>query len=123
MFQINSDSLIGKILQDGEVLFREGEPGRSMFIVLEGKLEVYKQDPHYGELHLETMAAGDVVGITSLFTKRPRSVSVRALGAARVLTIDKRGLLKRIQENPSVGLRLFEKLSTRILDLNEKTIS
>lgn len=118
----NLNSAIGKTLQDGEVLFREGASGKSMFVVLEGQLEIYKQDPNYGEIHLEIRSAGDIVGITSFFSKKPRSLSARALGKARVLTIDKLGLMRQIQEDFSIGLHLFERLSRQIKVLTEKLV-
>ena len=66
------------------------------------------------------MGPGDVFGEMSLFTGAPRSATVRAKGSARVLTIDKRGFLKRVHEDPSLAFSILYKMSTRIHELSQE---
>ena len=54
----------------------------------------------------------------SLFTKRERSATVRARGKARVMTIDKRGFMKRVHQDPSLAFRILQKMSERVQRLN-----
>ena len=56
----------------------------------------------------------------ALFEREPRSATVRALADARVLTVDKRTLLRRIKEDPLVALNLVEDLCRRIRKMSDE---
>jgi CRP-like cAMP-binding protein len=112
---------LGKQYQDGECIVREGEPGDCMYIVQVGEVEVVKNGPA-GEIVLDTLGPSDVFGEMSLFTKAKRSTTVRAKGPARALTIDKRGFMRRIHEDPSLAFRILQKLSERIEKLDREVV-
>ena len=57
---------------------------------------------------------------TAIFERQPRSATVRALGQAKILTVDLRNFLRRVQEDPSLAFRILETLSHRVRDLNEE---
>ena len=90
-----------------------------MFVIQAGRVAVLVGGPE-GEHQVSVLETGEVFGEMALFTKSPRSTTVRALGEARVLTIDKRGFLKRVHEDPSVAFRILRKMSERIGNLNEE---
>jgi CRP-like cAMP-binding protein len=52
------------------------------------------------------------------FGRELRSATVRALGQAQVLSVDKRTFLRRISEDPALALRVTEKMAQRIRQLN-----
>ena len=108
---------LGKVYQDGEIIVRQGEPGDAMFVIQEGQAEVlHKQGDN--EIQLAILESEDVFGEMALFEKDVRSATVRAVGATRVLTVDKKTFLRRIQEDPSMAFRILEKMSHRIRELN-----
>lgn len=108
---------LGKVYADGERIISKGEVGESMYIVQQGKVEVFMENSE-GEIALATLKPGAVFGEMALFTKEPRVASVRALGKARVLTIDKKGFFKRASEDPSLAFRILKNMSKRIQKLN-----
>ena len=110
---------LGKTYNDGESITVEGEKGQCMFIVQQGNVVVVTGSDAE-EIVLSTLSPGDVFGEMSLFTGAPRSATVRAKGSARVLTIDKRGFLKRVHEDPSLAFSILHKMSTRIHELNQE---
>jgi CRP/FNR family transcriptional regulator, cyclic AMP receptor protein len=116
------DGALGKLYNDDEVIVQQGDLGKSMFVVQNGEVEVVV-DSADGEILLSVLESGDVFGEMALFTKSPRSATVRAKGEARVLTIDKRGFFKRVQEDPSLAFRILQKMSERISDLNQKVVN
>jgi CRP/FNR family cyclic AMP-dependent transcriptional regulator len=110
---------LGKVFTDGEEIIRQGDVGDQMYVVQSGKVEVVLQSD--GEQRqLSALTAGDFFGEMALFDKVVRSASVRAVGEARVLTIDKRTLLKRISEDPLLAYNLLRAMSTRVRDLNDQ---
>ena len=110
---------LGKTYGEGECIVRQGEIGDCMYVVQRGRVQVVIEDPA-GDTELAILAPGDVFGEMALFTRAPRSATVRARGKARVLSIDKRGFLKRIHEDPSLAFSILRKMSERIQELNEK---
>jgi CRP-like cAMP-binding protein len=59
----------------------------------------------------------------SIFEHEVRSASVRALGEARVLTVDKKTFLRRIQEDPPLAFNLVKIMARRIRLLSEQIAS
>lgn len=112
-----SAGALGKVYADGEVIVRQGETGDCMFTLQEGRLEVVTQQPGRGELRIGIMEQGAIFGEMAIFEKEVRSATVRALGPARVLTIDKRTFLSRVQEDPSLAFNLVRMMSQRIRKL------
>ena len=112
---------LGRVCPDGETIIRQGDPADCMYVIQAGQVEVIVERPD-GEVRLAVLEAGDVIGEMGLFSTAPRSASVRALGAVRVLRIDKRAFLKRVHEDPSIAFRILQKMAERIRDLNDEVV-
>ncbi|MCK5407408.1 MAG: cyclic nucleotide-binding domain-containing protein, partial [Candidatus Krumholzibacteria bacterium] len=59
-------------------------------------------------------------GEMAIFEREVRSASVRARGEARVLTLDKKNFLRRINEDPSLAFRIVQAMSGRIRELSKE---
>ena len=113
---------LGTVYRDGEEICREGEAGKCMFVIQAGEVEVVRRTD--GDVaRLARLGAGDFFGEMALFGGDLRSATVRAIGEARVLTVDKRTLLRRIHEDPMLAMRILEALSARVRRLNEQVAS
>ena len=115
------DGALGKDFEDGQTVVRQGEPGDCMFVVQKGQLEVYAEGAR-GKTLLGMLEPGDVFGEMALFTNAPRSATVRARGPVRVLTIDKRGFMRRVQEDPSLAFSVLKQMSERIQRLDREVL-
>ncbi len=110
---------LGRVYQDGEVIVRQGEEGDCMYVIQEGEVEVtLEMDGR--EMRLRVLGANDFFGEIAIFTSEVRGATVRALGKARLLTIDKKAFFRRIQQDPSLAFRLVETMSHRIQELTKK---
>jgi CRP/FNR family transcriptional regulator, cyclic AMP receptor protein len=74
-------------LGSGEVVFREGDPGRAMYVVLAGSVEMVKQRPGGGEAQLAIIPVGQWFGEMSLLDVQPRAVTARTSAAVRLLLV------------------------------------
>ncbi len=90
-----------------------------MYVIQRGTLEVIQKRGGQ-EVRLAVLNVGDVFGEMALFEKERRSATVRALGEAQVLTVDKRTLMRQIKEDPLVALNLMEILCQRIRILSHE---
>lgn len=68
--------------QDGQVLFRERDPGDTIYFVKSGEVAIERHGQPY-----ETCAAGDVIGEMALLTGAPRSATARACGPVETLVL------------------------------------
>ncbi len=112
---------LGKDYFDGDIIVREGETGDCMFEIQEGKVEVIGQKQGK-DVRLAVLGKGDFFGEMAIFEREVRSATVRAVGKVRALTIDKRTLLRRISEDPTLAFRLLEKLSRRIRGMDKEIV-
>ena len=114
-------SELGKIIADGEVIIRQGDAGDYMYEILDGQVEVL-QEREGEEVRLAVLDKGDFFGEMAIFEREKRSATVRALGEVRVLTVDKKILFRRISEDPSLALRILERMSHRIREMDHELV-
>ena len=99
------------------ILCHEGALESTFYILLDGEVRVTKWFDESEERILKHLHPGDFFGEMALFDRDVRSASVRALGSARILTVDKHNLLPRIHQDPSMAFRMLEIMSNRIREL------
>jgi CRP-like cAMP-binding protein len=112
---------LGKNYNDGDIIVRQGETGDCMFEIQEGSVEVIGQKQGQ-DVRLAELGKGDFFGEMAIFEREVRSATVRALGNVRALTIDKKTLLRRISEDPTLAFRILEKLSRRIREMDKEMV-
>lgn len=114
------DSSLGKLYRDEEIVVQQGDSGNCMFAVQEGILAVMKEHEGRPPVQIAELKQGDIFGEMSIFEKEIRSATVKAVGEARVLTVDKKTFLRRVQEDPSLAFNLVRMMSQRIRNLNQE---
>ena len=110
---------LGKSYSDGEVITRQGDFGDCMYVVQQGKVQVLVEKDSV-ETPLRVATEGEFLGEMAIFDHDERSATLRALGEARLLTIDKKNFLKRIHKDPSLAYRLVQTMSKRVRDLSDQ---
>jgi CRP-like cAMP-binding protein len=110
---------IGKKYKNGEIICREGEEGKDMFVIQSGKVKVTKNLPD-GELILTTLKEGEFFGEMALFDHLPRSATVKAAGEAVVLSVNKKGFFAKASKDPTLAFNILEGMSGRIRALNDE---
>jgi CRP/FNR family transcriptional regulator len=108
---------LGKNYEDGELIVKQGDSGDCMYVIQEGEVEVFVTRDGL-EVPLAVRKRGDFFGEMAVFERETRSASVRARGPARVLTVDRRQLLSRIEDDPALAMRMIQSMSHRIRDLS-----
>lgn len=122
--EAESDRLVenGKLLVYGprEPLVTRGDVGESMFVVLEGSVEVIGKTEKGPRVVLASLGVGECFGEMSLVTGEPRNATVRAKGDVLVLEIRKGDLSPLMSENPELAERLGELLEKRRKNRSER---
>jgi len=117
--QVMETSRLGKVYQDGDVIVRQGDLGNCMYVIQDGQAEVLRETEGQ-TVRLALLSDNDFFGEMAIFNHEIRSATVRAIGQVRVLTVDKKTLLRRIQENPAHTFRLLEHLCSRLRNVNSE---
>lgn len=112
---------LGRTYQDGEVVVRQGEEGDCLFVVQEGQLEVVREEGGR-EVPIRLVGKDELFGEMAVFERQRRSATVRARGPARVLTLDKKNFLRRVNEDPSLAFRIVETMSRRVRELSAQVV-
>ena len=101
-----------------KMIFAQGPEGRSLYIVVAGKVRV-----HLGDKDLAVLDKGSCFGEMSLFDAEPRSASVTAISSCDCLVLTQQQLYEAIDETPDIAVNIIRLLSRRIrsqnLQLNE----
>jgi CRP/FNR family transcriptional regulator, cyclic AMP receptor protein len=102
----------------GEVIFREGDEGNAMYVVLNGEVEVTKASRNGVDARVAMLGPGDWFGEMSIVDIQPRSATVRAIAPARLVRISAADLdsLYRhdVRSYAIVVLNLARELSRRL---------
>ncbi|NES71423.1 MAG: cyclic nucleotide-binding domain-containing protein [Okeania sp. SIO2D1] len=96
-------------------IFQQGEEGRSLYIVVSGKVKV-----HLGDRELARLEEGAIFGEMSLFDAEPRSASITTIESCNCLTLNQLQLIDAIEETPEIAVNITRSLSRRVRDLNSK---
>src|SRR3972149_5039827 len=108
---------LGRVYRDGEMIVRQGEVGNCMYVIQSGKAEVLRE-LEGNNVRLAVLGENDFFGEMAIFEHEVRSATVRALGEARILTVDKRTFLRRVQEDPTLAFNILRVLCERIRHQN-----
>ena len=92
-------------LPAGQVLFRQGEPDRTLYLVESGTLSVHYEDEK-ARLRLAIVGPGSIVGEGGFFSHRPRSATVQAGGPCALWTLTAMRFAELSNRQPAAALQL-----------------
>jgi F420-non-reducing hydrogenase small subunit len=104
---MSREDLYGIVFEPGAFVFRQGDPGDTMYLVQSGAIEYsYKR----GDLEtvLDVLEEGDFVGEKALFGQSRRPGTAKVIRRSRLLPLTRASLLERIRHDPGVALHLLK---------------
>ena len=107
----------GKVCPPGTVLFREGEPGATMYVLQSGRVRITKA-VRDGEKTLALLGPGEFFGEMAILNEKPRTATAVVDEEARLLIIDARTFEQMVVSNAEIAVRLIKKLSHRLDSAN-----
>jgi CRP-like cAMP-binding protein len=103
----------GKEFSKGTVLFREGEPGKEMFVIQSGRIAISKR-VRDAEKVLAVLGPGEFFGEMSIISNRPRNATATVSEDAKLLVIDPKTFEGMIRGNAEIAVRMIKKLAERL---------
>ena len=98
----------------GQTIFKEGQAGGEMHVILEGRVETFLVDDEGNRVVLAEVEKGEMFGELSLFDNEPRSASAVALEPTRTCIVDRKDLEHLFARKPPAALDILAVLSRRL---------
>ena len=110
LFRKETDTLQ---LAPGDFLFREGDKGDKMYVLLEGEIDI-----SLGDLVLEAAGPGALIGEMALIDDTPRTANAVAKTPCRLAQIDRRRFHFLVQQTPHFATHVMKTLADRLRHMN-----
>lgn len=101
-------------LVEGDVLFHEGDPGDSLYVVVEGEVAVVSEGPP--RIEVSRLGPGAFFGEVALVTEQPRSATIEATTVTQLLAIDRDVIATLVAEHADVLPVILRFLRERLVD-------
>ncbi|HML22698.1 MAG TPA: cyclic nucleotide-binding domain-containing protein [Aggregatilinea sp.] len=98
---------------EGEVIFREGDPGKVMYGVQSGEVQIIVN----GQV-VEVVGTGGIFGEMALIEQAPRSATVIAATECVIAPVDQLGFMFLTAETPSFALMIMSTMAQRLRRMN-----
>ena len=99
----------------GSSIFEEGDPGRALFVIQSGEVELSRLGPG-GRQRVARLGASDFFGEMSVLVGEPRREHAVARSECRVLEIDGETLEGLCVDRPEMAIRIIQRLTQRVID-------
>lgn len=107
-----------------QIIFRHGEPGEKLYLILEGKVRISRELPGMGEEALAVLGKGQIFGEMALLDEGPRSADAIAHETCRVLTVPRDGFDDLLYMNKELAYEVLwsivHMLLKRLRETNDK---
>jgi CRP/FNR family transcriptional regulator, cyclic AMP receptor protein len=109
LLQLFRHSEDGIAIAAGQMIFKEGDPGDLMYVVLAGEIQITLNDKI-----IETLSAGEILGELALVDHNPRSANAIAKTDCVLVPISERRFLFLVQETPYFALHVMSVMAKRL---------
>lgn len=104
----------------GEVLFSEGDPATSVFLITEGRVKLFKLSEDGREIILGFLTPHDFFGEEILFRDAVRAISAQTVEPTRICSCVKGDFEKLINTNPPLAMRVIQALGEKLNQATEQ---
>jgi CRP/FNR family transcriptional regulator len=106
--------------EKGALLFSEGDPADELYVVVGGRVKVFKATPRGTDLILEIFGPGDPVGAVAVYESRPYPAGAVALEPTTCLLIPRQAFFTLLETHPSMVRGLLTGLTHRLVELTNR---
>ncbi|ABK73796.1 cAMP-activated global transcriptional regulator CRP [Mycolicibacterium smegmatis] len=103
----------------GQVVFTEGEPGETLYIITSGKVKIGRKSVDGRESLLTLMGPSDMFGELAIFDPGPRTSTVTALSDVQAVMMHRKVLRNWIADRPEIAEQLLRVLARRLRRTND----
>ena len=105
---------IEKQINKGEIVVSEGDEGKGFFVIVEGRVKVFKVSAEGKEQILHIFGPGQPFGEVPVFAGQRFPANAQAIDNARVLFFPRAAMVDLITANPSLALNMLAEMSKKL---------
>ena len=110
---MTAEARFTRALKAGELVFREGDSARTIFVVRKGRVRISKQ-VRGGEKTYAVLGPGELFGEMGVITGKPRSASAEALDDVTLLELDAARFEKMVLGDAEIAVRILKNMAQRL---------
>jgi CRP-like cAMP-binding protein len=99
------------VFSDGEMIFREGDMGKLVYLIQEGNVAIETHVPGHGRVTVLTVESGQLLGWSSLLPPQRKTAGGRALSQTRAIAIDAVQLWEACQADHDLGYAVMSRVA------------
>jgi CRP-like cAMP-binding protein len=108
------------LFSGGQLVFQEGDPGRSIYIILDGRVQIFTQDHQGKEFPLATLESNQFFGEMALLSGKPRSSSVATAKESLLAEFSYKNMQRIMMRYPQIKEVLVQYFREREEDSKKK---
>jgi CRP-like cAMP-binding protein len=101
-------------VDEGRVLFRKGDPGDRLYVVLAGRISISTTSEAGKEVVLNVLGRGEVFGEIALLDGKARTADAIAMAESHLLVLDRADFMPFLERHPEVSARVIAVLCERV---------
>jgi len=105
---------VAKPINKGEIVVSEGDEGKGFFVIVEGRVKVFKVSAEGKEQILHIFGPGQPFGEVPVFAGQRFPANAQAIDKARVLFFPRVAMVDLITANPSLALNMLAEMSKKL---------
>lgn len=113
--QVIATDIVRRRFRQGEVIFREGDPGQVLYLIQTGQIRIFVNGLDGSETSVILFGRpGEIFGELAVVDGLPRSATAVALGNTLLLTIDRERFRHHMRQHPQLALNFMKELSLKV---------
>lgn len=109
-----------KVYKKGEDLFHEGEDGKAVYFIKEGKIKIYKSSLDGREHILHILENGEMFAEICILNGLPYPASAKAIEESHIYSIENSKLEKLILDNSDIAMEIIKLMSKRLVAISKQ---
>ncbi|MCL4264301.1 MAG: Crp/Fnr family transcriptional regulator [Anaerolineae bacterium] len=109
------DDVVERPFAQGDIIFRQGDPGRVLYLVKSGQVRIFINGLDGTETSVILLGRpGNIFGELAIIDGLPRSATAVAMEATMLLTINREAFRGHMRQNPQLALNFMQELSSKV---------
>ncbi|MBW1995448.1 MAG: Crp/Fnr family transcriptional regulator, partial [Deltaproteobacteria bacterium] len=106
--------VVDKPYKRGETVFSEGDEGSGFYVIISGRVKIFKFSPDGKEQILHIFGPGDPIGEAAMFAGKPFPANAAALEESRLFFFSRIEFMRLIKQDPTLAMNMLAVLSQRL---------
>lgn len=112
--QDNSFKKMTQHISPGETIFKEGETGHVMYVIMDGEIEIRKKTARSTYKTLVVLKKGDFFGEMAIIEKKPRTATAVAKTQCKLIMLDTEAFYTMVEKSSDFAVKMIKTLSSRL---------